>query len=78
MPFTNVICQIELSSMGPLLYTLQESELKESVCSKLSSWARQVGAELCFYSLAISWAPTNVSGTHVCKRSSELSSMQSL
>lgn len=43
MPFTNVICQIELSSMGSLLYTLWESELGESVYSELSSWARQVG-----------------------------------
>ena len=43
MPFTNVICQIELSSMGSLLYTLWESGLKESVYRKLCSWARQVG-----------------------------------
>lgn len=35
MPFTNVICQIELSSVGSQLYTLWESELKESVYSEL-------------------------------------------
>jgi len=44
MPFTNVICQIELSSMGSRLCTQWESELKESVYSKLGSWAGQVRA----------------------------------
>lgn len=42
MPFTNVICQIELSSMGSRLCTRWESELKESVYSKHGSWAGQV------------------------------------